>query len=203
MQLRKSALHPFLFDAEMEWDVDDKRLLESSGKMLLLNRLLGGLFAGGHKVLIFSQFTKMLDIMYVRLHRAPQHEVLTPSLASQSRLGGRPDEVGPVPHRRKHKGAFSRCAGAPHSLTISPAHQIDERRTLMEKFNAPDGTCRLFLLSTRAGGVGINLVAADTVIFFDSDWNPQQDLQAMDRAHRIGQTKPVRLPIESSIDHWR
>ncbi|KAL8280639.1 hypothetical protein RQP46_006962 [Phenoliferia psychrophenolica] len=163
MQLRKSALHPFLFDAEMEWDVDDKRLLESSGKMLLLNRLLLGLFEGGHKVLIFSQFTKMLDIIHDWAYDQKKWDL----------------------------------------CRIDGNTKIDERRTLMEKFNAPDGTCRLFLLSTRAGGVGINLVAADTVIFFDSDWNPQQDLQAMDRAHRIGQTKPVlvfRLVTENSIE---
>ncbi|KAK4701965.1 ATP-dependent DNA helicase, partial [Phenoliferia sp. Uapishka_3] len=163
MQLRKSALHPFLFDAEMEWDVDDKRLLESSGKMLLLNRLLGGLFEGGHKVLIFSQFTKMLDIIHDWAYDQKKWDL----------------------------------------CRIDGNTKIDERRTLMEKFNAPDGTCKLFLLSTRAGGVGINLVAADTVIFFDSDWNPQQDLQAMDRAHRIGQTKPVlvfRLVTENSIE---
>ena len=58
--------------------------------------------------------------------------------------------------------------------------------------NAPDAP-NLFLLSTRAGGLGINLTAADTVVFFDNDWNPQMDLQAQDRAHRIGQTKPVLI----------
>ena len=52
----------------------------------------------------------------------------------------------------------------------------------------------MFLLSTRAGGLGINLTAADTVIFYESDWNPTLDLQAMDRAHRLGQTKNVSLP---------
>ncbi|WAQ81717.1 hypothetical protein PtA15_2A28 [Puccinia triticina] len=69
----------------------------------------------------------------------------------------------------------------------------DSRREQMKEFNEAQGpdACHLFLLSTRAGGVGINLVAADTVILFDSDWNPQQDLQAQDRVHRIGQTKPV------------
>lgn len=63
----------------------------------------------------------------------------------------------------------------------------------MEHFNNGTGpdACKLFLLSTRAGGLGVNLVAADTVIFFDQDWNPQMDLQAQDRAHRIGQKKPV------------
>lgn len=63
----------------------------------------------------------------------------------------------------------------------------------MKKFNTEKGpdSCKLFLLSTRAGGLGVNLVAADTVIFFDTDWNPQMDRQAQDRAHRIGQTKPV------------
>ena len=68
-----------------------------------------------------------------------------------------------------------------------------DRRSQMEHFNNNKGpdACKLFLLSTRAGGLGVNLVSADTVIFFDQDWNPQMDLQAQDRAHRIGQTRPV------------
>ncbi|KAG1219817.1 hypothetical protein G6F68_021350 [Rhizopus microsporus] len=65
----------------------------------------------------------------------------------------------------------------------------EERNKAIEHFNAPDSPDFVFLLSTRAGGMGINLVTADTVIIFDSDWNPQNDLQAMSRAHRIGQTK--------------
>ena len=60
-------------------------------------------------------------------------------------------------------------------------------------FNAPDSEVFVFLLSTRAGGLGINLATADTVVIFDSDWNPTQDAQAMDRAHRIGQTREVRV----------
>ncbi|KZZ86854.1 chromodomain helicase hrp3 [Ascosphaera apis ARSEF 7405] len=73
--------------------------------------------------------------------------------------------------------------------TIGPA----ERRLSIEHFNASDSTDFCFLLSTRAGGLGINLMTADTVILFDSDWNPQADLQAMARAHRIGQTRPVSV----------
>lgn len=77
-----------------------------------------------------------------------------------------------------------------------------ERSEQIKAFNMDD-EYRLFLLSTRAGGQGINLVAADTVILFDSDWNPQQDLQAMDRAHRIGQTRPVivyRLATRGTVE---
>ncbi|TKX20507.1 SNF2 family N-terminal domain-containing protein 4 [Elsinoe australis] len=66
-----------------------------------------------------------------------------------------------------------------------------ERQAQIEAFNDPKSKTDVFLLSTRAGGQGINLAAADTVLLFDSDWNPQQDLQAQDRAHRIGQTRPV------------
>ncbi len=61
----------------------------------------------------------------------------------------------------------------------------------------------VFLLSTRAGGLGINLTAADTVVIYDSDWNPQMDLQAMDRAHRIGQKNMVnvyRLITENTVE---
>ena len=68
----------------------------------------------------------------------------------------------------------------------------DEREAAIESYNAPASEQFLFLLSTRAGGLGINLATADVVILYDSDWNPQVDLQAQDRAHRIGQTKPVR-----------
>lgn len=76
------------------------------------------------------------------------------------------------------------------------------RRAQIAAFNS-DPKHRLFLLSTRAGGLGINLAAADTVVLFDSDWNPQQDLQAMDRAHRIGQTRPVvvyRLATRGTVE---
>merc|ERR1719498_1859487 len=69
----------------------------------------------------------------------------------------------------------------------------EERDEYVESFNAPNSSKFAFLLSTRAGGLGINLATADIVILYDSDWNPQVDLQAMDRAHRIGQKKQVRV----------
>src|SRR3954469_13808854 len=77
------------------------------------------------------------------------------------------------------------------------------RQQAMEHFNAPNSDDYCFLLSTRAGGLGINLMTADTVVLFDSDWNPQADLQAMARAHRIGQTRPVsvyRLVSKDTIE---
>lgn len=69
----------------------------------------------------------------------------------------------------------------------------EDRGDLLKKFNAKESDYFLFLLSTRAGGLGLNLQAADTVVIFDSDWNPHQDLQAQDRAHRIGQRNEVRV----------
>ncbi|CAO3575067.1 unnamed protein product [Mortierella alpina] len=156
MQLRKVCNHPFLFD----WPVDPKTnmpvlsedLLNSSGKMLVLNRLLEALFSRGHKVLIFSQFTTMLDIIqdWAEIYKGWRC----------CRIDG----------------------GVP---------QEDRRRQIAEFNKSP--ALKLFLLSTRAGGLGINLTSADTVIIFDSDWNPQMDLQAQDRVHRIGQTKPVMI----------
>jgi ATP-dependent helicase STH1/SNF2 len=78
-------------------------------------------------------------------------------------------------------------------LRLDGSTKAEDRSDLLKKFNAADSPYFVFLLSTRAGGLGLNLQTADTVIIFDSDWNPHQDLQAQDRAHRIGQTKEVRI----------
>ncbi|KAK0557467.1 putative ATPase [Tilletia horrida] len=159
MQLRKVCCHPFLFDWPIDRDagckVVNEDLINASGKMLMLNRLLDALFAKGHKVLIFSQFTTMLDII--------------------------------EDWATEYKGL--------RICRIDGNTSQELRRQQMKSFNGEKGpdACNLFLLSTRAGGLGINLVAADTVIFYDSDWNPQMDLQAQDRVHRIGQTRPVLI----------
>ncbi|KAG0031806.1 hypothetical protein BGZ82_006827 [Podila clonocystis] len=88
-------------------------------------------------------------------------------------------------------------------MRLDGSTKSDDRSLLLKKFNAPDSPYFVFMLSTRAGGLGLNLQTADTVIIFDSDWNPHQDLQAQDRAHRIGQTKEVRifrLVTEKSVE---
>ncbi|ORY88017.1 SNF2 family N-terminal domain-domain-containing protein [Leucosporidium creatinivorum] len=167
MSLRLVANHPYLTDKSAMVNVGSeewmKDVVAMSGKMMLLDRMLPKLFAEGHKVLIFSQFTTQLDII------AAWADVV------------------------KEWGYYQIGGGSP-----ADQEEIDDFNT-----NTDEDSCKLFLLSTRAGGVGLNLVGADTVIIFDSDWNPQNDLQAMDRAHRIGQTKPVlvfRFETENSID---
>lgn len=160
---------PWLF----EWPMNpktgeyvlDERIVTSSGKMMLLDRLLGELFKTGHKVLVYSQFTTQLDII----------------------------EDWAV----EWKG-WKICR-------IDGKTAQEDRRSQLKDFNdnKRKDSPKLFLLSTRSGGVGINLVGADTVILFDSDWNPQMDLQAMDRVHRLGQTKPVlifRLVTANTIE---
>jgi len=143
----------------------DESLIQNSGKMRLLDQLLKALISGGHRVLIFSQMSKMLDIL---------EDYLEFRNIKYCRIDGSIPQV--------------------------------ERAAQIERFNSAKGTrnsISVFLLTTRAGGLGINLTSADTVIFYDSDWNPQMDLQAQDRVHRIGQTKPVliyRLAIAGSIE---
>ncbi|KAF7730273.1 hypothetical protein EC973_002516 [Apophysomyces ossiformis] len=156
IELKKASNHPYLFpDAEqLSYSRIEqlKGLVENSGKMILLDKLLTRLKSDGHRVLIFSQLVMMLDI-----------------LSDYMALRGHP---------------FQRLDGS-----MKP----EERNKAIEHYNAPESPDFVFLLSTRAGGMGINLVTADTVIIFDSDWNPQNDLQAMSRAHRIGQTKSVNV----------
>jgi len=165
MQLRLVCNSPHNFynpwSSDSNLPVDDT-LITSSGKMLLVDRLLPSLFKRGHKVLIFSQFNTQLDIL--------------------------------EDYARDLRG-WNVCR-------IDGSVQQDSRRQQIYDFNN-DPDHRLFLLSTRAGGQGINLASADTVILFDSDWNPQQDLQAIDRAHRIGQTRPVviyRLATKGTVE---
>lgn len=176
MELRKVCNHPCLLEGveHREQDRQFKEFLEAgafegkaseeqqrmlnehlyvqtSGKMVLLDKLLPKLRQEGHKVLLFSQMVRMLDLIseYCDFREFPYE-----------RLDGRVRGTD----RQKSIDRFEREANS-----------------------------FLFLLSTRAGGVGINLTAADTCIIFDSDWNPQNDVQAQARCHRIGQTKDVRI----------
>ncbi|XP_060768808.1 probable global transcription activator SNF2L1 [Neoarius graeffei] len=154
MQLRKCCNHPYLFDGAEPGPpyTTDTHLVTNSGKMLALDKLLPKLHEQGSRVLIFSQMTRVLDILEdYCMWRGYEY----------CRLDG----------------------NTPH----------EDRQIAIETYNASDSTKFIFMLSTRAGGLGINLATADVVILYDSDWNPQVDLQAMDRAHRIGQKKPVRV----------
>ncbi|KAI5179736.1 chromatin-remodeling ATPase INO80 [Nematocida sp. AWRm80] len=128
-----------------------ERFVSDSGKLLVLETLLPKLKQEGHRVLIYFQMTRMIDLF---------EEYLTVRNYSYLRLDG--------------------------------SSKISNRKELVKDWQS-NADRFIFLLSTRAGGLGINLTAADTVIFYDSDWNPTVDQQAMDRAHRLGQTKQVTV----------
>ncbi|ROV96820.1 hypothetical protein VMCG_07894 [Cytospora schulzeri] len=167
MQLRKCLGHPFLYsgaveDKNVEPEMMHRNLVEASSKFVLLEQILPKLQERGHRVLIFSQFLGMLDII---------EDFLTGIGFKYHRLDG----------------------------SISSL----ERQKRIDSFNEPGSEYFAFLLSTRAGGVGINLATADTVIILDPDFNPHQDIQALSRAHRIGQKKKVlcfQLMTKGSVE---
>ncbi|KYN98686.1 chromatin remodeling protein [Plasmodium gaboni] len=163
MQLRKCCNHPYLFDGIEEPPyIEGNHLIETSGKMSLLDKLLPRLKKENSRVLLFSQMTRLLDII---------------------------DD-------------YCRWKNYPY-LRIDGSTPGDERQIRINQFNEPNSKYFIFLLSTRAGGIGINLTTADIVILFDSDYNPQMDIQAMDRAHRIGQKKRVivyRFVTQNSVE---
>ncbi|XP_039215293.1 chromodomain-helicase-DNA-binding protein 2 isoform X3 [Crotalus tigris] len=153
MELKKCCNHCYLIKPPEENERENNQerlqsLIRSSGKLILLDKLLSRLRERGNRVLIFSQMVRMLDILA---------EYLTIKHYPFQRLDG------------SIKGEI--------------------RKQALDHFNAEGSEDFIFLLSTRAGGLGINLASADTVVIFDSDWNPQNDLQAQARAHRIGQKK--------------
>uniref|UniRef100_A0A671Y5X8 Chromodomain helicase DNA binding protein 8 n=1 Tax=Sparus aurata TaxID=8175 RepID=A0A671Y5X8_SPAAU len=166
MELRKCCNHPYLINGAEEKIVAELRevydplapdfhlqaLIRSAGKLVLLDKLLPRLKAGGHKVLIFSQMVRCLDIL---------EDYLINKRYLFERIDGRV------------RGNL--------------------RQAAIDRFSKPDSDRFVFLLCTRAGGLGINLTAADTCVIFDSDWNPQNDLQAQARCHRIGQSKAVKV----------
>uniref|UniRef100_A0A8C7W9G8 Chromodomain helicase DNA binding protein 4a n=1 Tax=Oncorhynchus mykiss TaxID=8022 RepID=A0A8C7W9G8_ONCMY len=159
MDLKKCCNHPYLFPvAAMEAPkmpngmYDGSALTKSAGKLTLLQKMMRKLKDGGHRVLIFSQMTKMLDLL---------EDFLENEGYKYERIDG--------------------------SITGGM------RQEAIDRFNAPGAVQFAFLLSTRAGGLGINLATADTVIIYDSDWNPHNDIQAFSRAHRIGQNKKVMI----------
>ncbi|XP_061520411.1 chromodomain-helicase-DNA-binding protein 4a isoform X1 [Phycodurus eques] len=159
MDLKKCCNHPFLFPgAAMEAPklpngmYDGSSLIKAAGKLMLLQKMMRKLKDGGHRVLIFSQMTKMLDLL---------EDFLENEGYKYERIDG--------------------------SITGGM------RQEAIDRFNAPGAQQFAFLLSTRAGGLGINLATADTVIIYDSDWNPHNDIQAFSRAHRIGQNKKVMI----------
>lgn len=154
MQLRKCCNHPYLFDGAEPGPpyTTDEHLVYNSGKMIILDKMLKKFKKDGSRVLIFSQMSRLLDILEdYCFFRGYQY----------CRIDG------------------------------STSHE--DRIDAIDQYNAPDSEKFVFLLTTRAGGLGINLTTADIVILYDSDWNPQADLQAMDRAHRIGQKKQVQV----------
>ena len=164
MQLKKVCNHPYLFENVEPGPpfVDGEHLIDACMKFKVLDLLLPKLFKQGFKVLIFSQMTRLLNILddYLRFR------------------------------------GFSYCR-------IDGQTSASDREERIDAFQSPGSEKQIFILSTRAGGLGINLHSANIVIIFDSDWNPQVDLQAIDRAHRIGQKKQVivyRLVTEGTVE---
>ncbi|XP_061393824.1 chromodomain-helicase-DNA-binding protein Mi-2 homolog [Musca vetustissima] len=159
MDLKKCCNHPYLFPSAAEEAAttagglyEITSLTKAAGKLVLLSKMLKQLKEQGHRVLIFSQMTKMLDIL---------EDFLEGEGYKYERIDG----------------------GITGNL----------RQEAIDRFNAPGAQQFVFLLSTRAGGLGINLATADTVIIYDSDWNPHNDIQAFSRAHRIGQANKVMI----------
>lgn len=159
MDLKKCCNHPYLFNKAAEEAArlpngafEGHELIKASGKLVVLHKMLRKLKDNGNRVLIFSQMTRVLDIL---------EDFMEYEGYKYERIDG--------------------------SITGSL------RQEAIDRFNAPNAQQFCFLLSTKAGGLGINLATADTVFIYDSDWNPHNDIQAFSRAHRIGQSNKVMI----------
>ncbi|CAL5331340.1 unnamed protein product [Camellia sinensis] len=162
MQLRKTCSHPYLFPGiEPEPYEEGEHLVQASGKLIILDQLLKKLHDTGHRVLLFAQMTHTLDILQDFMEL--------------------------------RKYSYERLDGSIRAEERFAAIRSFSQQSVKGSFKpeADQSGAFIFMISTRAGGVGLNLVAADTVIFYEQDWNPQVDKQALQRAHRIGQINHV------------
>lgn len=225
MELRKICNHPAL-SYPPEWQPPAADLVRACGKLAALDRVLVKLHAAGHRVLLFSTMTRLLDLVSLR----------PPSLAPI--LGVRNSNPSPQPSSQLEiylRGRRVGPAGGPQApmgyLRIDGATPLEDRETAIKAFNAPESSAFLFLLSIRAAGRGLNLQTADTVVVYDPDPNPKNEEQgeegerggrgeggwglraprraltptplvpAIARSHRIGQKKEVRvLHLEAVVD---
>ncbi|KAF2291129.1 hypothetical protein GH714_020283 [Hevea brasiliensis] len=159
MELRKACNHPLLNYPYFN-DFSKDFLVRSCGKLWILDRILIKLQRTGHRVLLFSTMTKLLDIL--------------------------------EEHLQWRRLVYRRIDG-----TTS----LEDRESAIVDFNSPDSDCFIFLLSIRAAGRGLNLQSADTVVIYDPDPNPKNEEQAVARAHRIGQTREVKvIYMEAVVD---
>ncbi|XP_027335787.1 ATP-dependent helicase BRM-like [Abrus precatorius] len=159
MELRKTCNHPLL-NYPFFSDLSKDFIVRSCGKLWILDRILIKLQRTGHRVLLFSTMTKLLDILeeYLQWRR--------------------------LVYRR-----------------IDGTTSLEDRESAIVDFNSPDSDCFIFLLSIRAAGRGLNLQSADTVVIYDPDPNPKNEEQAVARAHRIGQTREVKvIYMEAVVD---
>ena len=218
MHLRKVCAHPFIF-REFDTTLDAVRknggsttwattadggscpnakaaakkneeylsaLLSAGAKLSMLHRMLPHLHKQGHRVLLFSQMTKMLDVVEDYIEKMA-------SVRGVAYTYVRLDGSSSLLERKDSINKFTKQHGASAGDGVdeqSVKHEETLNGDMKTKKDVDEGVF-LFLISTRSGGIGLNLVAADTVILLDCDFNPQNDLQAVDRCHRIGQTKPV------------
>ncbi|RXM98621.1 Chromodomain-helicase-DNA-binding protein 4 [Acipenser ruthenus] len=251
MDLKKCCNHPYLFPvAAMEAPkmpngmYDGSTLTKAAGKLFLLQKMLRKLKDGGHRVLIFSQMTKMLDLLEDFLeHEGYKYERIDGGITGgmrqeaidrfnapgapqfcfllSTRAGGLGINLATAdtvviydsdwnPHNDIQVPTLhsSACSSGHSTYSVSGVQSRSPYRAEQEgddlplrdeglgggtHHTAPGAPQFCFLLSTRAGGLGINLATADTVVIYDSDWNPHNDIQAFSRAHRIGQNRKVMI----------
>ncbi|OAV92389.1 hypothetical protein PTTG_02218 [Puccinia triticina 1-1 BBBD Race 1] len=176
MQLRKVCNHPYLMpNSEPEPFQIAEHVVNASSKLVMLDKMLKSELPKGKRFLIFSGFTSMLDIL---------EDFMNLRSINYLRLDG----STPVARR---------------NLAIRIFQQSKTTDTVRSHGSSSPRVVPMFLISTKAGGLGINLTAADTVVLYDSSWNPQVDIQAIARAHRIGQTEKVtvyRLICAESVE---